>query len=92
MDEILGVRERESLARVPLLLEKRFEQLGTANPPMLDAAPQPDVSVLAAPLPRDWLAVFCVELQEALLAELDVRLLPVTGLIEALSSEVIQKK
>ena len=90
MDEILGVRERESLATVPLLLEKRFEQLSNANLPMLDAAPQPDVPVLAAPRPRDWLAVFRNELQEALLAELDVRLLPVTGLIEALSSEVNQ--
>jgi hypothetical protein len=38
--------------------------------------------------PGGWLANFCRELQGVLLAELDLRLQPTVGLIEALSNEV----
>jgi hypothetical protein len=37
--------------------------------------------------PGGWLAAFGQELQEALLAELDARLQPVTGLIEAIRNK-----
>lgn len=38
--------------------------------------------------PEDWLPIFEHDFQQALLAELDVRLQPVAGMIEALSNEV----
>jgi hypothetical protein len=54
---------------VPVLLEKRFEQLRTAPPQ------------------DKWQTVFSRDWQVILLAELDERLQPVVGLIEALTSE-----
>lgn len=68
-DKALGPRERSLLAKVPLVLEKRFAQLR-------DAAPT-----------GDWLAIFAREMRDVLLAELETRLAPVTGLIETLSNE-----
>jgi hypothetical protein len=42
--------------------------------------------------PGGWLAGFRKELQDALLAELDVRLQPTVGLIEAFSNEATRYK
>jgi hypothetical protein len=74
MDKSLGGREQKLLSTVPVLLERRFEHLRKTHQLGLDAAQQQDV--------------FGKEMQEVLLAELEVRLQPVVGLIEAFSNEV----
>lgn len=86
LDRILCVRERQLLAKLPWLLARRFEQL-------LKAQAQPLAEVLPADgsglsmQPGEWLVDFCKELQEGLLAELDLRLQPTVGLIEAFRDE-----
>ena len=86
LDQALGNRERDLLATVPALLEKHFNKLrieyqgapvGTQNSRDSDERRRPD----------EWLAVFCRDMQDMLLAELDVRLQPVVGLIEAYDKE-----
>ncbi|MFZ4288134.1 DUF3348 family protein [Variovorax sp. HJSM1_2] len=67
--QMLEVREQKLLANLPAMLKQRFEQLRKTN---ADAAS-----------PASWVESFEAELQEVLLAELDTRLQPVLGLIEA---------
>ena len=86
LDKILSARERQLLATVPSLLERRFAQLASAHQQRLAETGQADDPELWMQ-PGGWLADFCNELKMALLAELDLRLQPTVGLIEALSNE-----
>lgn len=86
MEKTLGGHERESLATVPWLLEKHFERLWQRHRQALIDTHQPDDPAQWMQS-GGWLAVFCYDLQAVLLAELDVRLQPVAGLIEALDHE-----
>ncbi|MDO8719741.1 MAG: DUF3348 domain-containing protein [Polaromonas sp.] len=79
MEQMLGGREQKLLSTVPVLLERRFEHLRTAQR-------QDDPALW--PQAGGWLDVFGKELEEVLLAELEFRLQPVVGLIEAFSNEV----
>ena len=90
-DGILSGREAKLAATVPALLEKRFEQLRAAHLQTLAATRQTD-DTAAWTQPGGWLARFCRELQQALLAELDLRLQPVAGLMEAFSNEVSRQQ
>jgi hypothetical protein len=86
-DGILSERESKLLASLPSLLEKRFKQLLKAHQLAQvgnQAADTPDLWMK----PGGWLARFCGELQVVLVAELDVRLQPAQGLLEALNSEI----
>ena len=69
LDEALLARERSLLARVPGLLQRRFDHLRAREP-------EPG-----------WPARFGREMEAVLRAELEVRLQPVDGLIEALREE-----
>ena len=90
LDKILSVREGKLLATVPLLLEKRFGQLLKAHrQTLVDTRPADDPALW---MQGGWLAGFGKELQGVLLAELDVRLQPVVGLIEAFSNEASEHK
>ena len=86
LESILGDRESKLLATLASLLEKRFEQLFTAHQQALVDAQQAD-SPGAWMKPGGWLARFGNELQTVLLAELDLRLQPIVGLLEALHNE-----
>lgn len=86
LDQALCARERALLSTVPSLLENRFEYLRKAHQEALADTRAPDNPDLWMQ-PGGWLAVFCKDMQAALLAELDVRLQPVLGLIEALGTE-----
>jgi hypothetical protein len=86
LDKILGARERQLLATVPALLEKRFTLLASAHRQRLAAAGLAD-DPARWDAPGGWLADFGKELAAVLLAELDLRLQPTVGLIEALSNE-----
>lgn len=78
LDEVLAdtlaAHERKSFAQVPVLLERRFsQQLHRAQAGQLD----------------EIHASFCRDLQALLLAELEVRMLPVLGLIESIEAEAL---
>lgn len=72
MESLFAGREQRLLSQLPVFLKARFVTLR-----------QEAVAADAADDPR-WLHTFGTEFEQALLAELDLRLLPVTGLIESL--------
>lgn len=91
-DEILSEREDKLLATVPLLLKRRFDQLRQAQPPTpTDTQAAESIEPTEPPArrlyPPSWLVRFGHELQTVLLAELDMRLQPALGLIEAFHHE-----
>lgn len=90
-DAIVCERESKLLSTVPLLLKRRFEQLRQAHQQMLVDTQQADDPALWMTAGA-WLARFCHELQTALLAELDLRLQPTVGLIEAINNEMTKHK
>ncbi|MEJ7805986.1 MAG: DUF3348 domain-containing protein [Telluria sp.] len=82
MEKFLRERESRLLARVPVLLQKRFDAQHAAHQAQLAASGQPD-NPATWMQPGGWLARFCQELQTLLLAEADLRLQPSAGLLEA---------
>ena len=68
----------QCFSTVSQVLEQRFRALQTSDE-------QPQTSGQA---PHDWFHRYCEEAQALLLAELDVRLEPVLGLLEACHNEV----
>ena len=80
---ILLEREARLLSSIPSLMEKRFNHLRKAYPQTQPEGHQPELWMK----PGAWLARFCTELQTVLLAELDLRLQPAVGLLEALHNE-----
>jgi hypothetical protein len=90
LDKAIGERERNLLATVPQLIEKHFEQLRQGHLQALDMTQQADDPTQWMQ-PGGWLARFCRDMQGVLLAELDVRLQPVAGMIEAFSNERFQE-
>jgi len=78
MEQVLGAHEHRLLATVPGLLEKHFERLRQA-----DQERSADEPERRAP-PGGWQDTFRKDMQGVLLAELDIRLQPVEGLLEAL--------
>jgi hypothetical protein len=80
-EKILRGRERQLLAKIPLLLKKRFEQLFKEHQQKISDARQADNPAHWMQA-GGWLACFCNDMQMLLLAELDLRLQPVLGLIE----------
>lgn len=85
LDKILGVQEARLLAGVPTLLEQRFRHLRSTHQQALAEAGQAD-PISRWMKPGGWLAQFCQELHRVLLAELDLRLQPTLGLLDALAS------
>lgn len=79
MERSLGARERTLLGAVPTLLERHFERLRQAAL----AGPQ-EAGDAPAPQSGAWLATFGRDMRSVLLAELDIRLQPVEGLLAAL--------
>lgn len=76
MEQVLGAQAHRLLSTVPGLLEKHFERLH-------QAARSPDESDGGGDSGA-WLEVFCKDMQGVLLAELDIRLQPIEGLLDAL--------
>jgi len=86
LGKILRDRESKLLAKVPALLKKRFEQLFKAHQQRLADTRQADdpAGWMQA---GGWLARFCKDLQMLLLAEVELRLQPTMGLIEAFKQD-----
>ena len=85
LDDTLAIHSRQLLAGVPKLLEKRFKHLLTQHQQGLSGQVDEPQRWMQ---PGGWLEQFCGEMQGLLLAELEVRLQPILGLIEALNEEV----
>lgn len=81
LDQALAPRERSLLATVPQLLGRRFEQLHQAHRSALSTPDDPARWLQ----PGAWLHTFCQDMRAVLLAELELRLQPVAGLLEALN-------
>lgn len=80
LEQALAAREKQLLAKPSLFLAKRFAQL------------QREQGVAATPAGADapsaaWLGEFSKDMQSVLLAELELRLQPVEGLLAALGKE-----
>lgn len=89
LDQAFAPRERSLLAGVPQLLGRRFEQLHQAHRSALPAeAPDDPAGWLQ---PGAWLHSFCQDMRVVLLAELDLRLQPVLGLMDALNEVTRQQ-
>jgi hypothetical protein len=86
LEQVLAPREQLLLPTVGTLMQRRFEQLRLEHRQALEAAGQSDAPTLARQ-PGDWLEAFGKEWRQVLLAELDLRLEPVAGLIAALGNE-----
>ena len=86
MEKFLREREGRLLARVPMLLQQRFDAQYAAHQEQLAAHGQPD-NPAAWLQPGGWLARFCNELQTLLLAEAELRLQPSAGLLEAFNQQ-----
>ncbi|MGJ7581873.1 DUF3348 domain-containing protein [Variovorax sp. RHLX14] len=76
MAQALGSHEVRVLSTIPVLLEKHYTRLRRSQADQID----PDVS------PDMWLDGFTDDMQSVLFAELDIRLQPIEGLLEALRS------
>jgi hypothetical protein len=88
MERALAEHERTLLATVPGLLAGHFERLRDASQKaaaIVGDAAHPDTAGNAVPAAPDaWQDVFRKDMQSVLLAELEVRLQPVEGLLAAL--------
>lgn len=85
-EKILHDRERQLLSKVPVLLRKRFDQLFKEHQQKLIDMQQAD-NPAGWMKPGGWLARFCNDMQMLLLAEVELRLQPAMGLIEACNRE-----
>lgn len=90
LDSMLSERESRLLYTVPKLLKRRFEHLLQTHQQTLQDPLQADNPALWM-RPGAWLARFCSEMQSVLRAELDLRLQPALGLLEALQQEQAQQ-
>jgi hypothetical protein len=89
LERILRERESKLLSKVPVLLKKRFEQLFKEHEQMLADTQQAD-NPAGWMQAGAWLARFCNDMQMLLLAEVELRLQPTMGLIEALDNQDTQ--
>ncbi len=86
LEELMAAREQALLPTTALLLERRFSQLRAAHRQVLETTGEPDDPTHWR-RPGGWLATFANDWRNALLAELDLRLEPVSGLVDALRNE-----
>ena len=86
LERILRDRESKLLSKVPVLLKKRFEQLFKEHQQMLVDTQQAD-NPAGWTQAGAWLARFCNDMQMLLLAEVELRLQPTIGLIEAFKQD-----
>jgi predicted ATPase len=77
---LLGGRAQHLLSTVPAFLKKRFEQLRRQQADEAGADDQPPSMA--------WSVAFARDMEQALLAELETRLQPIKGMVDALSNEL----
>lgn len=83
LGQVLAGSSRAFFAKIPRLLGKRFEHQLTLH--WRELADTPAASDIEKWMnPDGWIYRFCMEMREVLLAELDIRMQPVLGMIDAL--------
>jgi hypothetical protein len=85
-EDILQEREASLLGTIPTLFERHFHQLRKAHQLRMEENQQTDSPLLWV-APGAWLNRFLQNLHAALLDELDLRLQPTLGLLEAFTTE-----
>ncbi|MDO9403986.1 MAG: DUF3348 family protein [Polaromonas sp.] len=86
-EQLLAGREQKLMASIPSRLKRRFDRLRKLHGQDRDTGAE-DTDITSDMTQTDkWLDKFGQDLQQVLLAELDARLEPVTGLIEAFEQE-----
>ena len=85
LGQMLAPREQRLLSGVPSVLKTRYQQLRTQHQPT--PADGPAQALVPVHPQAAWLAQFVNEFEQTLLAELDLRLQPILGMLEALSHE-----
>lgn len=83
-ENLLNTRERNLLSNIPILLSKRFNQRYAEHRATLAEISADDPTTWSQA--GSWLEAFCQDAKTVLLAELELRLKPVTGLIAALAN------
>lgn len=87
LDRVLGdfmqPLTQRSLAQIPRLLGQRFSQRFQSYRQQLDASFTPTLDDWQ--VPEGWLTQFHTELKSTLLLEIDLRMQPILGLIEAIN-------
>lgn len=87
LDKVFGSHARDLFAIAPRLLEKQFGALFDAH--RKERRNAPTISEIAKWMTEDgWIALFCNEMRTLLLDELDIRLQPVSGMIEAFANHI----
>lgn len=81
-EKFLFTRERNLLSNIPIMLGKRFDQRYAEHRAALADNTTDDPATWTQP--GSWLEAFCHDAQTVLLAELELRLKPVAGLIAVL--------
>lgn len=82
-DHAMAGYTSQCFSHISKVLEQRFQALSPAEQTTSDHSLETGIA------PDDWLHRYCEEAQNLLLAELDVRLEPVLGLLEACHNEVM---
>ncbi len=83
LGDVLSAPAREYFAKIPTLLGKRFRRL--LNEHWLELPNKPAAGDLELWMkPGGWISKFCGEMRALLLAEIEVRLQPVLGMIDSL--------
>lgn len=94
LDQTLGnsmmLHTRKRFSVVPKLLKLRFEQLLKAHLQDVDMIEVEDLPVNWVK-PGAWLSQFYEEMQQLLLAEVEIRMQPALGLVEAFNEEVMKQ-
>ncbi len=88
-ENVLHSRESRLLGQIPTQFEKRFAKLLKQHMKALQEAASADEP---APRSAPWLTPLCKDMRSALLAELNLRLQPLLGLIEALTPNTPQQQ
>ncbi|MGZ5181525.1 MAG: DUF3348 family protein [Ramlibacter sp.] len=86
LEQVLAARDEAALPKIPRLLEQRFRQRRLEHE-RAAAKAEGDADPARWQQPGGWLHAFAAEWRQALLAERDLRLHPVTGLVEAVAEE-----
>jgi len=85
LDQSLETHTRKLFNVIPRLLEQRFKLLLQNHLDKVSGSVDDDPSAWLEP--NGWLAFFYHDMRELLLAEFDVRLQPILGLLEALNEQ-----
>jgi hypothetical protein len=91
LHDALAQRQRQFFDMIPALLEQHFYHLLHTHWQTLSPSPTSD-DLAPWMAPGGWIATFCGQMQELLLAELEIRLQPVLGLVESIFETAIDEQ